>query len=40
MKVLIEVAEATVRLEELIELAIRGDEIVIYRDKHPIASYL
>ncbi|BCH67444.1 hypothetical protein RvVAT039_pl02770 (plasmid) [Agrobacterium vitis] len=37
MEILIEVTEAADRLQELIELAHRGDEIVICRDGRPIA---
>lgn len=37
MKVLVEVAEAAERLEEFIELATRGDEILICRDERPVA---
>lgn len=37
MNVLVDVTEAAERLEELIELAIRGDEIVICRDERPAA---
>ncbi|MVA54731.1 type II toxin-antitoxin system Phd/YefM family antitoxin [Agrobacterium vitis] len=37
MEVLVEVTEAADRLEELIELAHRGDEIVICRDERPVA---
>lgn len=37
MKVLVDVTEAAERLEELIELAVRGDEIVICRDERPAA---
>lgn len=38
MRVFIEIAEAAERLEELIEFAARGDEIIICRDKRPIAT--
>jgi len=37
MEILVEVTEAAVRFEELIELAMRGDEIVICRDERPVA---
>jgi antitoxin (DNA-binding transcriptional repressor) of toxin-antitoxin stability system len=37
VKIRVDVAEAAERLEELIELACRGDEIVICRDERPIA---
>lgn len=37
MDILVEVTEAANRLEELIELAHRGDEIVICRDERPVA---
>ena len=37
MKILVEVTEAAERLEELIELALLGDEIVICRDERPLA---
>lgn len=37
MKVLVDVTEAAERLEELIELALRGDEIVICRNERPAA---
>ena len=36
MKILVDVREAAERLEELIDLACRDDEIVICRDKRPI----
>ncbi|KIP99597.1 hypothetical protein RU07_18420 [Agrobacterium tumefaciens] len=38
MKVFVEIAEAAERLEDLIELALLGDEIVICRDGTPTAS--
>lgn len=38
MKILVEVTEAADRLEELIELAYLGDEIVICRDDRPVAK--
>lgn len=37
MKILVDVKEAAKRLEELIDLACRDDEIVICRDERPIA---
>lgn len=37
MKILAEGTEAAERLQELIELAFRGDESVICRDERPIA---
>ncbi|WP_104826282.1 prevent-host-death family protein [Rhizobium sp. NXC24] len=37
MKICVEIAEASERLEELIALALRGDEVVIGRDSQPIA---
>ena len=37
MRILVDVTEAAERLEELVELALRGDEIVICRDERPIA---
>ncbi len=37
MKILVDVTEAAKRLEELIKLACRGDEIVIFRDEIPAA---
>lgn len=37
MEILIEVTEAADRLEELIELAHKGDGIVICRDERPVA---
>ena len=37
MKILVDVTEAATRLEELIELSLRGDEIVICRDERPVA---
>ncbi|RAL99042.1 hypothetical protein DOU54_03905 [Agrobacterium sp. MS2] len=36
VKILVDVTEAAERLEELIELACRGDEIVICRDEIPV----
>jgi len=38
MKVFVEIAEAAERLEELIELALIGDEVVICRDGMPTAT--
>ena len=38
MKILVEIAEAAERLEELIELAQRRDEIPICREGRPIAA--
>jgi antitoxin (DNA-binding transcriptional repressor) of toxin-antitoxin stability system len=38
MKILVEVAEAAERLEELIELAERHDEILICREGWPVAA--
>lgn len=38
MKIVVEIPEAAERLEELIELAERGDEIIICRDEKPIAT--
>lgn len=38
MKILVDVTEAAERLAELIELAFRGDEIVICRNETPIAA--
>jgi antitoxin (DNA-binding transcriptional repressor) of toxin-antitoxin stability system len=37
VKILVDVTEAAERLEELIELALRGDEIVICREEIPVA---
>lgn len=37
MEILVDVTEAAERFEELIELAFRGDEIVICRDEIPVA---
>lgn len=37
MIVLVDVTEAAERLEEMIELAFRGDEIAICRDEIPVA---
>ncbi len=37
MRILVDVTEAAERLEELIELALRGDEIVICRDERAVA---
>lgn len=37
MRILVDVTEAAERLEELIELSLRGDEIVICRDERPVA---
>ncbi|MBB5278760.1 antitoxin (DNA-binding transcriptional repressor) of toxin-antitoxin stability system [Rhizobium rosettiformans] len=36
MRILVDVTEAAARLEELIELAFPGDEIVICRDERPV----
>jgi len=38
MKILVDIAKASERLEELIELAVRHDEILICRDGQPIAA--
>ena len=38
MKVFVEIEEAAERLEDLIELALLGDEIVICRDGTPAAT--
>ncbi|MBB3660014.1 antitoxin (DNA-binding transcriptional repressor) of toxin-antitoxin stability system [Rhizobium sp. BK650] len=40
MKIFIEIAEAAERLEELIEFAARGDEIIISRDERRVATYI
>ncbi|SCX34618.1 type II toxin-antitoxin system Phd/YefM family antitoxin [Agrobacterium rosae] len=40
MKVFVEIAEAAERLEDLIELALLGDEIVICRDGAPTATFI
>ena len=40
MKILVEIAEAADRLEELIDLALREDEVVICRQGDPIAVIL
>jgi prevent-host-death family protein len=37
MKICVEVAEAAERLEELIDLALRGDEVVVCRAGNPVA---
>lgn len=37
MRILVDVTETAERLEELIELAFRGDEIVVCRDERPVA---
>ena len=37
MRIVVDVIEAAKRLEELIDLSLRGDEIVIYRDERPVA---
>ncbi|MGL3609002.1 type II toxin-antitoxin system Phd/YefM family antitoxin [Rhizobium sp. G187] len=37
MRVLVDVTEAAERLEELIELSFRGDEIIICRNEIPVA---
>lgn len=36
MKILVDVSEAAERLEELIDLAFRGDKIVMCRDEIPV----
>lgn len=38
MTVFVEIAEAAERLEELIALSARGDEVMICRDGRPIAT--
>jgi antitoxin (DNA-binding transcriptional repressor) of toxin-antitoxin stability system len=38
MKVFVEIAEAAERLEELIELAARGDDILICREERPVVA--
>ncbi|PSH55266.1 type II toxin-antitoxin system Phd/YefM family antitoxin [Phyllobacterium sophorae] len=38
MKICVEIAEAAERLEELIDLALRDDEVTICRDGHPVAA--
>lgn len=38
MRILVEIAEAAERLEELIEFAARGDQIIICGDERPIAT--
>jgi antitoxin (DNA-binding transcriptional repressor) of toxin-antitoxin stability system len=38
MGILIDVAEAAERLEELVELPARGDDILICRDERPVAT--
>ena len=40
MRVLVEVAEAAERFEELIELVLRGDAIVICRNERPVATLM
>ncbi len=40
MRILVDVAEAAKRLEELIELSLHGDEIVICRDDRPVAMLM
>ena len=40
MKVFVEIEEAAERLEDLIELALLGDEIVICRDGTPAATFI
>ncbi|MBU3995165.1 MAG: prevent-host-death family protein [Actinobacteria bacterium] len=40
MRILVDVKEAAERLEELIELSFRGDEIVICRAEIPVAMLL
>lgn len=37
MRILVDVTEAAKRLEELMDLSLRGDEIVICRDERPVA---
>ncbi len=37
MRIFVDVTEAAERLEELIELSLRGDEIVVCRDERSIA---
>lgn len=37
MRILVDVTEAAERLEELIDLSLRGDEIVVCRDERPAA---
>ncbi|MCR6727820.1 hypothetical protein [Agrobacterium fabrum] len=37
MKICVDVAEAAVRLEELIDLALRQDDVVISRSDRPVA---
>jgi hypothetical protein len=37
MKICVESAEAAERLDELIDLALRDDEVVIYSSGHPVA---
>jgi antitoxin (DNA-binding transcriptional repressor) of toxin-antitoxin stability system len=37
VKISVEIAEAAERLEELIDLALRDDEVVICRDGDPVA---
>lgn len=37
MRILVDVSEAAERLEELIELSLRGDEIIICRDERAVA---
>ena len=37
MKICVEIAEAAERLDELIDLALRDDEVVICRDGNPVA---
>lgn len=38
MKIFIDVEEAADRLEELVELSIRGDDVLVCRDKRPVAQ--
>lgn len=37
MRILVDVTEAAKRLEELIDLSLRGDEILICRSERPVA---
>ncbi|ENN88508.1 hypothetical protein RHSP_04945 [Rhizobium freirei PRF 81] len=38
MKIFVEIAEAAERLEEMLELAVRHDEILICREGWPVAA--
>ncbi|WP_320188442.1 type II toxin-antitoxin system Phd/YefM family antitoxin (plasmid) [Agrobacterium rosae] len=40
MKIFVDIAEAAERLDELIDLVLRNDEVVIYRAGAPIAAIL